>query len=76
MIQNQAGAELAPLGNFCDTAGCQVTSTPSLELFYQRVQILELEKSSQPRVQRCSDVRWCFSKCPNVPDWHPVVSVT
>ncbi len=36
MIQNQAGAGLAPLGNFCNIAGCPVTSTPSLELFCQR----------------------------------------
>ncbi len=28
MIQNQAGAELAPLGNFCNIAECPVTSTP------------------------------------------------
>ena len=28
MIQNQAGAGLAPLGNFCNIAGCPVTSTP------------------------------------------------
>ena len=33
MIQNQVGAGLAPLGNFCDIAGCAVTSTPLLELF-------------------------------------------
>ena len=28
MIQNQAGAGLAPLGNFCNIARCPVTSTP------------------------------------------------
>ena len=26
MIQNQVGAGLAPLGNFCNIAGCPVTS--------------------------------------------------
>ena len=28
MIQNQAVAQLAPLGNFRNIAGCPVTSTP------------------------------------------------
>ena len=41
MIQNQAGAGLASLGNLCNMAGRPVTS--------------------QPRVLRCSNIRWCYS---------------
>ena len=52
MIQNQAGAGLAPLGNFCYIAGCPVTSTPSLELFCQRVKsdLLQVLKPTVPLV--------------------------
>ncbi len=37
MIQNQAGAGLAPLGNFCNIAGRPVTSTPLSEMFGHQV---------------------------------------
>ncbi len=43
MIQNQAGAGLAPLGNFCNIAGCPVTSTPL---------------SGAARFRLVSDIRW------------------
>ncbi len=60
MIQNQAVAGLAPLGNFCDIAWCPVTST------HIAGAVCHWVKSDQV----------ALLKIPKVPDWHPMVSVT
>ncbi len=68
MIQNQAGAGLAPLGNFCNIAGCSVTPTPlsgageivsaeGPEVFGHHVLLLKMPKDARPAPDGFSNLR-------------------
>ncbi len=78
MIQNQARAGLAPLGNFCNIAGRPVTSTPlsgavlpdseivsaeGPEVFGHQVLLLKLPKDVRPAPDGFSNLR--VSATPN-----------
>ncbi len=72
MIKNQAGAGLASLGNFCDIAGCPVTSTilagavlpesenvsaEGSEVFGHKVVLRKMPKGARPAADGFSNLR-------------------
>ncbi len=57
MIQNQVGAGLAPFGNFCDIARCEMVSAKGSDLFRHQAVLLKMPKDATPAPDGFSNLR-------------------